>query len=109
MLSGPVVWLSVSAIAAAAAAWIRYGLREEAVPGRVGPAILFALALFLVLAGFVLPPLQPAPTARNPSVAILDISASMDLPALPGGPSRLDSGRAEVRRPAVHRSWMWSS
>jgi hypothetical protein len=103
MLSGPVVWLSVSAIAAAASAWIRYGLREEAVPGRVGPAILFALALFLVLAGFILPPLQPAPTARNPSVAILDISASMDLPALPGGPTRLDSGRAVVRRLAPDR------
>ncbi len=103
MLSGPVVWLSGSAIAAAAAAWIRYGLREEAVPGRTGPGILFAIALFLILAGLVLPPLRPSPTAPTPRVAILDISASMDLPSLPGGPTRLDSGRAEVQRLAPDR------
>jgi hypothetical protein len=98
MLSGPVVWVSVSAIVAAAAAWIRYGLREESVPGRLGPAALFAAALFLVLAGFVLPPLKPTATVATPRIAILDISASMDLPALPGGATRLDSGLAEVRR-----------
>ncbi len=103
MLSGPVVWVSGAAIAAAAVAWIRYGLREETVPGRTGPAILFAIALFLILAGFVLPPLRPSPTAPAPRVAILDISASMDLPSLPGGPTRLDSGRAEVRRLAPDR------
>ncbi len=103
MLSGPVVWLSGSAIAAAAAAWIRYGHREEAVPGRTGPGILFAIALFLILAGLVLPPLRPSPTAPAPRVAILDISASMDLPSLPGGPTRLDSGRAEVQRLAPDR------
>ena len=97
MLSGPVVWVSVSAIVAAAAAWIRYGLREESVPGRLGPAIVFAAALFLILASFVLPRLKPAPTAPTPRVAILDISASMDLPALPGGTTRLDSGLAEIR------------
>lgn len=97
MLSGPVVWVSVSAIVAAVAAWIRYGLREESVPGRLGPAILFAIALFLVLAGFVLPRLKPPPTAPTPRVAILDISASMDLPVLAGGRTRLDSGLAELR------------
>jgi len=97
MLSGSVVWLTGSAIAAAAAAAIRYGLREEAVPGRTGPAILFALALFLVLAGFVLPSLRSSPTVPTPLVTILDISASMDLPGFPGGPSRLDSGREAVQ------------
>ena len=98
MISGPVMWLSGSAIAATAAGWIRYGLREEAVPGRAGPAILFSIALFLILAGFVLPPLRPAPTAPTPSIAILDVSASMELPGRPGGPTRLDSALVELQR-----------
>jgi hypothetical protein len=98
MLSGSVAWLIGSAIAAGATAWFRYGRREEAVPGRTGPAILFALALFLVLAGFVLPSLRTSPPPPTPTVAVLDISASMDLPGFPGGQSRLDSGRAAVQR-----------
>ena len=109
MLSGSVAWLTGSAIAAAAAAWIRYGRSEEAVPGRTGPAILFALALFLVLAGFVLPSLRTSPTAPTPLVAILDISASMDLPGIPGGQSRLDSGRAAVQRLLPDRIVTFSS
>jgi hypothetical protein len=103
MLSGHLVWLSGSAIAAAAAAWIRYGFREESVPGRAGPAILFAIALFLIFAGLVLPPLRPSPSAPTPRVVILDISASMDLPGLPGGPTRLDSARSAVQRLAPDR------
>ncbi len=98
MPSGPVIWVIGSSIAAAAVAWIRYGIREEAVPGRIGPATLFALALFLVLAGFALPPLRPPRSPVAPRVAILDISASMELPLAPGGPTRIDSGLAVVRR-----------
>jgi hypothetical protein len=103
MLSGPLVWILAAAIAAAAAAWIRYGLREESVPGRFGPAALFATALFLILAGPLVPRLQAPRTVPSPEIAILDISASMDLPSIPGGGSRLDSGLAELTRRAPDR------
>lgn len=83
-------------------------MREEAVPGRTGPAALFAVALFLVLAGFALPRLRPPRSVATPRVAILDVSASMDLPLAPGGPARIDSGLAIMRQLAPDRSFLFA-
>lgn len=97
MVSGPGPWIATAALLAGAAAWLRYAVREERVPGRTGPAVLHALALFLLLAGLRLPPLRGVRTAAVPTAVLLDLSASMSLPARPGGDvTRLDSALARL-------------
>jgi hypothetical protein len=51
MSSGQVSILLLAALLAAAGAYLRYGIREEKVPGRILPAILWGTSLFLLLAG----------------------------------------------------------
>lgn len=97
MSSGQVTWLFAAALAASVGAYLRYGVREEQVPGRLLPAILWAAAVFLILAGMILPPLRTPPKLPAPRVVILDVSASMELPVAPGRGSRLDSAVAFVR------------
>ncbi len=91
MPSAPAAWIVLAAAGSVAAAWLRYRVREEGVRGRTGPATLHAAALFLVLAGLVLPPLRGSPRPRPPAVVLLDLSASMELPVRPGGIARIDS------------------
>ncbi|MDT8435500.1 MAG: hypothetical protein RRA92_01975 [Gemmatimonadota bacterium] len=87
---------ALAAAAAIAAAWLRYGRREERVTGRLGPALCHAAGVFLLLAGLWLPGRSPAGPARAPRVALLDLSASMGLPARPDGPTRRDSALARL-------------
>lgn len=83
--------LGAALLAGLAAAW-SYGRREEPVPGRAGPAVARALALFLILAGPALPALWRQAAARTPGgVVLLDVSRSMELG------SRIDSARAALR------------
>jgi len=97
MSSGQVTWLFAAATAASVGAFLRYGMREERVPGRLLPAILWAASVFLILAGMFLPPLRARPTPPTPRTVILDVSASMELPVAPGRGSRLDSAVAIAR------------
>jgi hypothetical protein len=97
MPSGQVTWLIGAAIIACAGAFVRYGLREERVPGRLAPAVAWGLGLYLLLAGPFLPPLRSRSTPPSPDTLILDVSASMDLPVAPGGSSRIDSALVLVR------------
>ncbi|MFO7588398.1 MAG: hypothetical protein R6X22_10020 [Gemmatimonadota bacterium] len=96
MFSGPGTWIAGSALVAVAAAWLRYAAREEAVPGRAGPALLHAAALFLLLAGIRLPTLQGDRVPPPRKAALVDLSASMALPVRAGGGSRLDSALAVI-------------
>ena len=97
MLSGPAPWIAGAALVAVGAAWFRYAVREERVPGRAGPAILHALALFLLLAGLRLPSLRGERGAAAPTAVLVDLSASMSLPARPGDDARrLDSALARL-------------
>lgn len=82
----------LAALAAASLVALWYGRREEAVPGRWGPAILRAAALGLLLLGLLLPPLSRRAGASRAAL-LVDASASMSLPAVPGGASRVDSAR----------------
>ena len=91
MSSGQVIWLLAAILAASVGAFLRYGMREERVPGRLSPAILWAAAVFLILTGMLLPPLRARPEPPAPRTVILDVSASMELPVAPGRDSRLDS------------------
>lgn len=94
MLSGPGPWIAGSAVLAGAAACLRYARREERVRGRAGPAVLHAVAIFLLLAGLRLPPLRAGRPAPPRTAALVDLSASMMLPVRPGARSRLDSAFA---------------
>jgi hypothetical protein len=98
MPSGPATWLLGAAIAAAAAAWFRYGVREERVRGRLVPALVWALALFFLISGLLLPPLRRGPEARSPRTVLIDLSASMDLPVAVGAGARSDSARVRALR-----------
>jgi len=94
----PVLWLLAAIVALALVVW-GYGVREERVPGRLGPAVLRVGALFLILAGLALPALRGRVVGAAQRVALLDLSRSMTLPvrpADPAAPSRLDSARAEL-------------
>ena len=94
-----------AALVAAAVAWWSYGVLEEPVEGRRGPAVLRAGALFFLLAGWWLPP-SPFGTRGSDAVRalLLDASASMSLPARLDGPSRADSAaRLADREPAELR------
>lgn len=88
-MTPPVV---LAAVAAVAVAWWSYGFLEEPVSGRIGPAVLRGAAVFLLLAGWWLPSMpfraQDGGTVR---ALLVDASASMSLPASPGGMSRADS------------------
>lgn len=86
------LWLCGAALLAALVAAWSYGRREESIPGRAGPAVARALALFLILAGPALPALWREGAARTPGdVVLLDVSRSMELG------SRIDSARAALR------------
>lgn len=95
----PLLW-SVAALAAIGLVAWAYGAREERVPGRFGPAALRTAALFLMLAGLVLPALRGRVIGSPERVVLLDASASMQLPVRAGGTAatRLDSAIAEVSR-----------
>ena len=90
------LWLAAAACLAILITLIWYAHREERVRGRWTAAVLRALALFLILGGLFLPALGRGGSGSTSSVALLDISRSMTLPASPGT-SRLDSARAVVR------------
>ncbi|MGH7539804.1 MAG: hypothetical protein ACRELC_02275, partial [Gemmatimonadota bacterium] len=90
--------LAVAAVVAIGLAAWGYGAREERVAGRILPAAIRALALFLLLGGLWLPALRggaPGPPAR---VVLLDVSGSMSLPisAAAAERSRFDAARALV-------------
>lgn len=92
MGAGGLIPVALAALAASALSWWAYARREERVPGRTGPAILRAFALFFLLAGWWLPPLWRAGAGGRPTRAVLvDRSLSMSLPVAPDGPSRADS------------------
>lgn len=81
-----------AALVAAAVAWWSYGILEEPVTGRLGPAVLRGGALFFLLAGWWLPPTSFGVGGGDTVRALLvDASASMSLPARVEGPSRADS------------------
>lgn len=84
---GPLV---AGLIATTVSAWWYVG-REERVRGRAVPAVLRGLALFLALSSPWAPSLE-RPASRLPDVAVLvDVSASMGLPAAgSGGGTRAD-------------------
>ncbi len=88
------LWIMLAAIAASALAVWAYGYREEPVRGRSGPGLLRGLGTFFLLAGLWLPALRPPAFERRGALVLLDVSASMGLPSLPGGSSRFDSARA---------------
>jgi hypothetical protein len=106
----PGIWLAGAALVAALLAGWAYAWREERVPGRWGPALLRAGALFLLLAGLMLPPLMPPPASQPARVAVLDVSRSMELPADPDRSStftRLDSARILLRTLEPDRVYMF--
>jgi hypothetical protein len=73
-------------------------VREERVRGRVLPALVWACALYLLLSGFLFPPLRRGPEARSPRTVLIDLSASMDLPVAAGAGARSDSARVRALR-----------
>lgn len=91
MLTGGFIPVGVAAIVAVGVSWWAYARREEPVAGRTGPAVLRGLALFLLLAGWWLPPLWSAASGRADVALLVDRSLSMTLPASIGGMSRADS------------------
>ncbi|MFQ5678821.1 MAG: VWA domain-containing protein [Gemmatimonadota bacterium] len=94
-MSAGLPWIAAAALAAAGLAAWTYLLREEPVPGRLGPAVARGVALFLLMAGPVLPGRRAPGGSDSGTVALLDISRSMTLPASRAGSiSRIDSARA---------------
>ncbi|MCG8466877.1 MAG: hypothetical protein MJB57_01515 [Gemmatimonadetes bacterium] len=101
------VWGLFALLAMALAAWAYIG-REERVPGRAGPAILRALAVFLVLGGLSLPALRGGTVGAPTRVALLDVSRSMALPADPTDDrARLDSARTLLAGFAPERVYLF--
>lgn len=97
----------LAALAATAVSWWAYARLEEPVSGRAGPAVLRGAALFLLLAGWWLPPLRTGADSDRPTVALLmDRSLSMSLPASAGGMSRADSA-AQVARDVDPAFTVW--
>ncbi|MFQ5888466.1 MAG: hypothetical protein ACE5JR_00290 [Gemmatimonadota bacterium] len=90
------VWLTAAALGGAAVGVWWYAAREERVRGRALAAVLRALAVALLIGGLRLPPLAVRGEADRGPVVLLDVSRSMALPAVPGGPSRLDSARSRL-------------
>ena len=91
----PSFWLLIGLFSVAIAFWA-YGTREERVPGRLGPATIRALIVFLVLGGLALPAFRDRALGPPERSVLLDISRSMSLPVRAGSPialSRLDSAR----------------
>lgn len=92
MTAGGLISVGLAALAAAAVSWWAYARLEEPVSGRTGSAVLRGFALFLLLAGWWLPPLWTGADSARPTTALLvDRSLSMSLPASVGGMSRADS------------------
>lgn len=92
MSAGGLIPVALAALAALALSWWAYARLEERVPGRTGPAILRGLSLFLLLAGWWLPPVWTGRGAGHLSRALLiDRSLSMSLPVSVGGAMRADS------------------
>jgi len=96
----PLLWFLAAGVAGALVLWA-YGGREERVQGRLGPAALRAVVLFLVFGGLALPALR-GDVARPPQrVVLLDLSRSMALPVragAPDAPRRIDSALVELAR-----------
>lgn len=100
----PAAWVAASTLLAAALAVWAYGWREEPVPGRTVAAVLRGLALAFLLGGLFLPPIRGSEGGDGAGpVVVLDISASMALPASATGGSRLDSARTLLRALAPAR------
>jgi len=96
----PLLWSAAAGVAVALVLWA-YGAREERVQGRLGPAVLRAIVLFLVFGGLALPALRGRATGPPKRVVLLDLSRSMALPVRAGGPDaprRIDSALVELRR-----------
>lgn len=94
----PGFWFLIGLFSVAIAFWA-YGTREERVPGRMGPATVRALVVFLVLGGLALPAFRDRTVGAPERVVLLDISRSMNLPVRAGDPaalSRLDSAQVEL-------------
>ena len=75
----PSFWLLIGLFSVAIAFWA-YGTREERVPGRLGPATIRALIVFLVLGGLALPAFRDRTLGPPERSVLLDISRSMSLP-----------------------------
>jgi hypothetical protein len=86
--------VAAGAVSALAALWV-YGKFEEPVRGRVVPGFLRGFSLFLILAGWFLPPL-PFGGMRSGAVhgVLIERSLSMPLAASAGGPSRAAAASA---------------
>ena len=92
----PGLWLLVALAAVALAGWA-YGMREERVAGRAGPAAVRTVAVFLILGALALPALRDSGVGVPERVVLLDISRSMTLPVRAGdagGRTRIDSALA---------------
>lgn len=107
----PALPLALAALAAIGLAAWGYGLREERVSGRLAPATVRALALFLLLGGLWLPALRGGPPGPPARVALLDVSRSMSLPAAAhdSGPTRLDAALRLVDSLRPERLYLFGS
>ena len=105
----PGLWLLVALGAVALAGWA-YGTREERVAGRMGPAAVRAVAVFLILGALALPALRGSGVGTPERVVLLDISRSMTLPVRAGGiggATRLDSALALLPELAPDRIYLF--
>jgi hypothetical protein len=90
------LWVAAAAAVSMAFAGWWYMKREEPVQGRVPAAILRGAALFLILAGALLPVLGGTEGREGGLALLVDRSVSMRLPVSPGDSSRM--------RAAAHRA-----
>lgn len=96
----PLLWLLAAGVAVVLVGWA-YGGREERVEGRLGPAVLRAVALFLVFGGLALPALRGGAVRPPERVVLIDLSRSMALPVradASDAPRRIDSALVELGR-----------
>lgn len=96
----PLLWSLAAGVAVVLVGWA-YGAREERVQGRLGPALLRAIVLFLVFGGLALPALRGGAVRPPDRVVLIDLSRSMALPVradAPDAPRRIDSALVELER-----------